>query len=430
MSWLNDYVRQHSEFEAPISFYFWGGLSAISAVIKDRIWMDRYIYKLYGNIYVMLHADSGMKKGPPVNAARKLVASAIGDTSIITGRSSIQGILKEMGTARTLPNGKVEGNNASFICSSELTSSLVDDPVATMILTDLYDRNYNDDNWKSLLKMESFKIKNPTITMLTATNEAMSEDFFTKSAVRGGYFARTFIIHESHRNMPNSLLVPPKEKIDYKASADYLKHLATIKGEFKALGSRTHCDDFPYSRYNKYVKETHYFSKAGIVYEDWYDEFINLIDAQEMKDETGTLNRFGDSVLKVALLMSLAERPDLELTEEIMYEAIKMCEKLVGNARRATMGKNGTANTAMLKSMIILELLGREAHSISKPLLMKKLWMHFSGEHEFNDVMLSMHNSGAVLTKNPNNTVIIYEMPETQVEEYKKLMAGKIGRKQ
>ena len=142
MDWLQDLVNQHRELESPRSFWYWSAIAAISAVMKDQVWLDRQIYNLYPNIYVMLHAESGMKKGPPISMAKQLVRP-VNTTRIIGGRSSIQGILKEMGTAYTQPGGKVQTKSVAFIASSELSSSIVDDKVATKILTDLYDRQYN-----------------------------------------------------------------------------------------------------------------------------------------------------------------------------------------------------------------------------------------------------------------------------------------------
>src|SRR5215207_5222911 len=179
MTWLDELVNQHKELESPLSFWYWSALAAISAVMKDQVWIDRNIYNLYPNIYVLLHAESGLKKGPPISMAKQLV-KAVNNTRIISGRSSIQGILKELGTATTVPGGKMQMKSVAFICSSELSSSIVEDKVATTILTDLYDRQYNVGEWRSLLKMESFNLKDPTITMLTATNEAHSDDFFTR----------------------------------------------------------------------------------------------------------------------------------------------------------------------------------------------------------------------------------------------------------
>src|SRR4030095_8566455 len=234
MTWLEEIVAQHSELESPLSFWYWSALSAISATVKDNVWLSRQFYNLYPNIYVMLHAKSGLKKSSPISAAKQLV-SAVNNTNIISGRASIQGILKKLGTAQTRPGGHVVTKATAFICSSELTSSLVDDPAVTKILTDLYDRNINIGDWESLLKMENFNLKNPTVKMLTATNEAMGEDFFSRKEIQGGYIARTFIIYESKRNRINSLLRPLKNPPNYNQLAEYLKEIAKLKGEFRPL---------------------------------------------------------------------------------------------------------------------------------------------------------------------------------------------------
>lgn len=387
--------------------------------------MDRQIFNLYPNIYVMLHADSGMKKGPPVAMARTLVKDIPG-VKVISGRSSIQGILKSMGSAETQPGGKIIGGSKVFICSSELSSSIVEDKVATKILTDLFDRQYNVGEWKSLLKMESFELRDPTVTMLTATNEAMSEDFFTKSAIQGGYFARTFIIYEKSSNVDNSLVYPMEHRPNYVQLSQYLKEIAKLKGPFKSLAQMEKTDEYKFRK----VKQQRdvYFNEAGVIYDDWYEDFRNNVRLQETADPTGTQNRFGDSVLKVAMLLALANTPELVITGEVMQAAISQCEKLLGNARRATHGKHGMSSSAMLKSMIIMELLNRENHEISRATLMKKLWMHYETTTEFDDMMVTFQNTGMIQPIHVGNSVV-YQMPTEQVEELKKFMAGKDKRK-
>lgn len=420
-NWLQEIVKQHSELESPASFWYWSALAALSAVIKDQVWLDKQIYNLYPNIYVMLHAESGMKKGPPVSMAKQLVRP-VNNTRIIGGRSSIQGILKEMGTGMTQPGGKILAKSVAFICSSELSSSIVEDKVATKILTDLYDRQYNIGEWKSLLKMESFELKDPTVTMLTATNEAMSEDFFTKSAIQGGYFARTFIIYEKESQNSNSLIYPLANPPNYVKSAEYLKVLAKLNGPFEPFASMERTDEFRHRKLKK-GREV-FFNNVGILYDDWYDNFNEVKKIQETKDPTGTLNRFGDSVLKVAMLLALAEEPRLVITEKAMEEAITNCEKLLGNVRATTMGKHGISNSALLKSLIIMELLNRENHSVSRTMLMKKMWMNYETAEEFDQYMLSFNESGMIQTQSIGNQ-IIYTMPASYVDELKKFMEGK-----
>lgn len=399
MTWIEDVVAQHAELESPLTFWYWSGLAALSAVVKDNVWLDQQLYKLYPNIYVMLHATSGLKKGPPISMANKLVYT-INNTRIITGRSSIQGILKEMGTAYTAPGGVVVTNSAVFICSSELTSSIVEDKVAMDILMDLYDRHYRIGDWKSLLKAEKFSIKNPTVTMLTATNESHSEEFFAKKDVQGGYFARTFIIYGSKRNVVNSLIDPLTTPLDYDKLALPLKDIAKLKGAFAPL----------------------YKTEAGDCYKQWYNEVLIKIQ-DESEDETGTINRFGDSVLKVAMLLALSEGTFPNISVKAMQEAIEQCEKLIGHARKVTMGRKGRSSYANQKVMILEKLLTREPHMISRQQLMKDMYYHLNPS-ELDEIMLGFHQAGTIQTEQHGNQMV-YVMNDEQVEKLKDWLAGK-----
>jgi len=420
MNFLTEIIKQHEELESPVSFWYWSAIAAISAVVKDQVWLNRQIYNLYPNIYVMLHADSGLKKGPPISMARQLV-KPVNNTRIISGRSSIQGILKDLGTAFTQPGGKVISKSVAFICSSELSSSIVDDKVATKILTDLYDRQYNVGEWRSLLKMESFELKDPTITMLTATNEAMSEDFFTRSAIQGGYFARTFIVYEKESKVSNSLIYPLSHPPNYVESANYLKQISKLSGQFHPIAQIEQTEEYKY-RKRKHGRDV-YFNEVGIIYDDWYENFKEVVKSSE-KDETGTLNRFGDSVLKVAMLLSLAYHPELVLTPEAMTDAITESEKLLGNVRKTTLGKHGISQSALLKTTIIMELLNRDNHQVTRLLLMKKMWQHYESSQEFDDIMQSFDATGMIKTNSIGNQ-IVYTMPPDQVQELKVYMEGK-----
>jgi len=423
MTWLEKLLAQHNELESPTNFWLWGGLAAISAVVKDNVWLNRQIYNLYPNIYVMFHAESGLKKGPPISMAKQLVRG-VGGTRIISGRSSIQGILKELGTAQTQPGGKVISKSTAFICSSELTSSIVEDKVATDILTDLYDRQYNYGEWRSLLKMESFNLKDPTISMLTATNEAHSTDFFGKKDLHGGYFARTFVVTETKRNRANSLLVPLTNPPNYTESIEYLKEVAKLAGPFQPLALNEANEQCTIPHVELETGQTNYFTEAGLLYQEWYEDFIETMQFQEVKDETGTLNRFGDSVLKVAMLLSLSRSPELVIDTDSMKAAIAYCEKLVGNVREMTYGKKGLSDAKGLKNLVLLELLARNGHQISRPMLLKRMWAHYKEATELDEIMMSFDQAGMIKTESLGNQ-IIYIMQENMVGELKRMFAGK-----
>lgn len=427
MNWIDDLVKQHEEVEAPQNFWRWAAITAISATVKDNIWLPKQLYKLYPNIYVMFHADSGLKKGPPVGMAAQLVDN-VNNTLIIEGRSSIQGMLKELGsmpTAYTEPGGKViSKSSTAFICSSELTSSIVEDKVATTILTDLYDRQYRIKKWRSLLKMETFDLKNPTITMLSATNPAHTTDFFTSKDYKGGFFARTFMIYESERNRINSLNVPLKNPIDYVKSAEYLKLLAKLTGPFQELGSRIETDIHKNKLLNTYTNEIEYYSEAGIINEIWYRQFIE--DTDKIKDPTGTLNRFDTSVAKVAMLLSLAENPnELVISASAMQQAIDMCSTLIGNIRKVTLGKTGENSPDVIrKTIIIQELMASPEHTISRARIIKKYWMQGNSK-EWDECMVTFVEAGAITFEKIGES-FFYRLTNAEAIDWEKFFGGKI----
>lgn len=345
----------------------------------------------------MLHADSGLKKGPPISMANRLV-SKVNNTRVIAGRSSIQGILKEMGTTETRPGGHIIKTSSVFICLSELTSSIVNDPVATDILTDLFDRHYRVSDWKSLLKMESFTLKDPTVTMLAGTNEAHAEEFFGKKDVQGGYFARTFIIYERKRNRANSLMFKLENPPDYDKSIQYLTEVAQLKGPLEMdIETRK-------------------------MFDDWYHGFLRLRDQQQIEDKTGTLNRFDDSVLKVAMLLSIGRSLEMKITKDAVLEAIKECEKLIGNVRRTTMGR-AKALYSEQKVLIVKELLDRTNHMISRPQLHNKYYLH-ANVSEWDEIMKSLELAGHLRAES-HGGVVVYIMPDDVVEKLKKHFEGK-----
>jgi len=411
MNFLDELMDSTKELEPPRNFWWWSGLAAISAVLIDNVWLPRgeqkdstnVYYKCYPNIYVMLHADSGLKKGPPVNLAKTLV-SKVGNTKIISGRSSIQAILKELiGTAHTEPGGKIiQQKCAAFIVSSEFSSSLVEDKASMTILTDLYDRNWNDGAWDSLLKMEKFTLKDPTLSMLVATNEAHFDDFIGMKDVNGGFIGRMFIISERSTATLNPLINELERVPDREGLTNYLKTLTNLRGPFQSLRANT----------------------SGKIYHDWYMDFYENVRDQHVKDDTGTIQRFGESVLKVAMCLALSKKPELIIEPAVMLEAITRCEALVSNVRRATLGKKGKASNVHLKNLIINELLNREPHVITRDVLMKKFWMHYESADALGEIMTDFGQAGLLRVENRGNTVI-YIMDDSMVKKIQEHLSGK-----
>ena len=130
------------------------------------------------------------------------------------------------------------------------------------------------------------------------------------------------------------------------------------------------------------------------------------------------------------MLLSLAQHKVLEITPESMLEAIRICEQLLGNVRKTTMGKSGTSTSSHLKGLIIHELLNiRENHQISRPMLTKKFYMHYSSIEELDQMMESFHVAGMIITETTEKGTI-YTMPNMQVNTLKEFLEGRGNKKQ
>lgn len=422
MSWIEDIVNQHKEFESPLNFWRWAALTAISAVVKDNVWINQKSFNTFPNIYVMFHADSGLKKGPPVNMAKKLV-NLVGNNRVISGRSSIQGIMKKMSTSKSEPGKEILKTACAFLCFSELSSALVEDAAAMDILTDLYDRSYNSDEYESLLKQEQFDLKAPIITMLSATNESHSNEFFTQKDIGGGFFARTFVIYEHEENRINSLMGSEIIQIDYVELSKYLVTLSKLHGPFQPFSNSEQIDEYQIPIADPYTKVVSYYTPVGAIYEKWYYQF--RAETKGIKDPTGTLNRFGTSVLKVSMLLSLGMKPELKIQPEALEQAIELCEKLVGNIRQVTIGRGSKSDTnnGTRKIIFIKELLGREVHRITRAQLHKKYWLQGTIA-EWDETILSAEASGMITIEKIGDQ-IVYTMPDDQYNELNEFLMGK-----
>jgi hypothetical protein len=361
-NWLDNFLEARQNFESPRKFFYWSALAAISAVVKRNVYLRkkdaetrRTNYILYPNIYVFLVGDSAVvRKGPPIKAARKLV-KAVNNTRIISGRASIQGILKELATAYSREDGPPITDAAAFICASEFRSSLISDPQALSILTDIYDGDFSND-WKTLLKgsdIEELKDVYPVI--LGGSNPAYLKEAITGADIEGGFVGRSFMVYGSQRQKINALVADIEgdddgdddegEDEQYQAEAEWLKELTKLKGHFK------------------------YTREGARIYKDWYENFTT----KEVDDKTGTFGRLHDQVLKVAMLLSLSRKTALVLDKSDVQDAIDSCIELAGDVNKALM-PSGKSEFAAKTTVFLQEMLRSERYEISRRKFLQKHW--------------------------------------------------------
>lgn len=343
-TWLDKFVNSMSEVESPQRHFFWSGLSVISACVRKNVYLDKFKYNLYPNIYVILLAKSGSKKGVPMMYASNL-AESTGEIRILDGRFTVQAMIKELSMQRTLETGRIFNDARAFIIAPELKSLLAKDDAAIGILTDLQNTHEHEKKWSNMTKGGGTEeLKNPCITLLGASNEAYFETIVQGADIEGGFIGRTFIIYESKRNTINSLMYKPKIPYPKTELEGYLKELATnVKGEF------TIC---PSTR-------------------KMFDEWYHRLAKNEYNDRTGTLSRLDDQVLKVAMLISLSRDTSLVIDDEIMDFTIQKCEENFSGTRRVSQNE-GRSPITKFSAIVIKLLLGELGYKMERKILLIK----------------------------------------------------------
>jgi len=388
VSWINEVVRSTEEAESPLRFQYWAALAALSASLKRNVYLDRHYYKLFPNLYILLVGKSGLRKGNPTTLAKKL-AEKSGQVRIIAGRNSIQAILKELGKSYSIEGGGVQKNADCFIVSGELDSLFVKDPDAMTVLTDLYDTHAHDPIWKNTLKTGGVDtLKLPYITLLGGTNEEHFKGAVADKDIRGGFIARTLIVYENQRRTINDLMDPPKIVPNIDELSCILKEAAKLVGFFKV-------DD-----------------DAKELYRDWY----HRLSTEDHDDRTGTIERLGDTVLKVAICLSVAHDMTLVIKPDQMNEAIFRCTECLVGLKHVVMG-SGAGEVTLMLSRIIKYLVMRPEHIATKSQILSKFWQDGLDSIMLDRIVETLDQSGAIDIELRGKTVF-YKMRKQHVEAY------------
>lgn len=354
MSFLEQFMESASkDAESPRSYFYWSALCAVSAVVKRNVWIQRPTWKTYPNIFVFLVGESGLRKGVPISLAKDMVA-AVNNTRIISGRSSLPGIISYLGTAYTIDaqNGeppKVIDKAYGYISSSEFSSSIVRDPDSLTILTDLFDSCYHD-VWEDTLRGGKVRLVEPSITLLAGINPPHFEDYITPTAMSGGFVGRLLLVFESEKACVNPAIRKVKEenRFDTKPLIKQLKAISKVEGEMQ------------------------FENEAAIkFYEDWYYEFEENRKQKKYKDKTGSINRVGENVLKVAILISLSRSPDLIITMGDLQESLKACTSSLSNVNKTTTAQGKTSYAPQTK-LVLSELINAKDHEIGRSKILQR----------------------------------------------------------
>lgn len=400
MPFIQDLLDATKDVESPRSYFYWAGLTAVSAVLGKRVWLDRAKkYKLYPNIYTfILSKKSGLRKGLPISAAKKLVHLA-SCTRIIDGQNSMQGILKDLGQVHTTDLAKKIINTAQgFLISGEFANFLIQDREAKPLtdLTDMYDTHAWEEGFKKrLASQDMLELKGLCLTALFGSNEVHFRNAIPDNAIRGGFLARCFCVYEEKRNKVNSLMADTEddevvmEEIPFATLVKHLKALEDLQGPIRVSND------------------------ARKLYNAWYYDFAD----KEIEDDTGTMERIGDTVLKAAMNISLAENTEMLIRVDHMDEAIRKTTECLTNVRKLIIGAQSTTKDTF--RIVMSNLLSATENECSKDYLLIKGWGTFT-VYDLDEVIEQLMQSHALVSEKRGGK-LYYKLKEWVIKKHLEL---------
>lgn len=368
MGFVDDFIELTAKRESPESFWRWAAYAAVAATLRDHAYVSQGFSKLYPNIYVMFIATSAEhRKGAPFGPIGTLLANPkCRTTKIFRGRASIQGIIDSL--SQRVPKGGITLNGGScIIMAEELSSSFVDDTALIPLLTDMWE--FKDLFCYVLRGTGEIEVPNLCVTLWGASNETLMTEIFTGAAVYGGLLGRTFIITPNETRAPNSLMSEVENKNELEPFVSQLKDIKDIiRGEFVITPA------------------------AKLYYTEWYVKLYHSYKKQP--DPTGVLQRMHTNVLKLAMIKT-ASVLSMEITDELMHEAIEETMELRGNYRKFELssGKNKTAN---IGAELLMHLSKSPNYTDSKRNFLSVYWKDTNVE-ELDELVNRLEQAGHII---------------------------------
>lgn len=318
-NWLRAYLEYTDDSESPENFHVWTALSCLAAVTRRRTWLHQGIYILFSNLFVALVGPPARTaKGTAMRAGRKLISEVPG-VSLGPDACTVEELIRQFAES------KIDNQCCMTIHSPEFSSLLEPSGVKMLqFLTDLYDCDYDSSKgWKYATKTSGKDtIVNPFLNVLFCTTPTYIADAMPDNIIGHGFTSRTVFVYEDRER--KSVTFPRHlDPTLRRALINDLNRIAGLGGEFR-------WDDPNAAQVNLDDPETWGSGRRA------YHEFYMSLAEAEPEDHRlqGYHWRKKIHVLKIAILLSLAERDELVLDEPVITAAVQLLHNLEASMAR------------------------------------------------------------------------------------------------
>jgi len=292
-NWLQGYQEFAEGTESPPMFHWWVALSTLAGASQRKIYLDLDYFKIFTNMFIILVSPPGRsRKGTALRIGKSFLSGAMDygqEIHFSTQASSVAALVKQLSAIQNLKHQSLTA--VVFELGSLLGSRSIE---MVDFLTDIYDCNPDWD--KQTVGRGLEKIAFPWFNLLGATTPQWMGENLSRTAVEGGFVARTLFVYEEKRiRVALPELTTEQRRIKRLLVSD-LAEIAALEGGFKLT------------------------PEARQYYTDWYE---NKLDSETQFDYRlgGFYERKHIHVLKVAMMLRLALNTTIT-SKDLILEAV------------------------------------------------------------------------------------------------------------
>ena len=365
-----EYTR---ETESPDAYHFWTAASILSAATKRQVFFQMNQFQIYPNLYVILVGPSGARKSIATGIGISLAMSAglrkFSDK--ITGAALIKDLTNV--TEKHVSESEIQLCSPIIIYSSELGVFMGPDAYGSGVIADLTDLYDCPGKWeKKTISRDSETIIAPYVTMLAATTPQTLKDCIPTGAVGQGFTSRILFIWAAGRR--KRVPIPPWG-VEYESLKKLLikdlETISTLRGCFQ-------------------------LTPDGLsAYQEFYMGCPEPEDQFDDEKLRGYASRKAVHLLKIAMVLSIASRNDLTITDKEIsggLDALRWMESGLANVFAGHGGSHSSQDIVR----VFQQILSSKNSTITQPELTKRNYSHLSSA-ELSVVLDTLKQAGAIV---------------------------------
>lgn len=301
-NFLDLYRLYVGKSEVPDQYHLWCALCAIAAAVSNRVWLEKMPgQKLAPNLYVALLGPSAIGKNEAINAMLNVLRDQP-RINIYKGKITAPGLLDVM--ASTKPSGVSWAH--LMLVTPELSWSMGKGDWADALvkqLTEMYTQSEDPVREYTRTRATTLRIKDYCINWIAGSNLAWLLQSVPADNISGGFFGRIVAVDASYNF--GLRYVRPEPHPEWPLLLAMLRVCTLVLSKVEGAFYET--------------------PDAFIIEKQWYNERPEPTDP----DLYAAWKRQHDFLLKLAMLLALAEGPELTITAPIMSRAQKLSDSIV-----------------------------------------------------------------------------------------------------